>query len=198
MPEDLNVLSLSLQLLMGIGLSAACGLRAFLPLFTMGIFERAGFLTLGSHFGWMGSTPALVVFGTAVVVEILGDKFPYIDHALDMTAFVVKPLAGALLASAAIVDMDPLLAGVLGLITGATVSGGVHVAKAGVRMVSTAATGGLANPVVSVLEDVGGAVLTFVALVAPVLVLVVLAAMAYAGYRLWHRRRSPTPQAVPA
>lgn len=192
----IDALRLTLEILTGIGLAAACGLRAFLPMLAMGGLQRAGFLALGSHFEWLGSTPALVAFGTAVVVEVLGDKFPVLDHALDSVGIVVKPLAGAILASAAIVDMDPWLSAALGLITGASVTGAVHVAKSGVRVVSTSLTGGLANPVISTVEDVLGIVLTAIAIVAPFLVLGMLAMMVFVTYQIVQRRRrvlAPVP-----
>ena len=198
---DLNtdMLVLATQIMMGIGLAAACGLRAFLPIFATGAFSRVGYLELGSTFDWIGSTPALIVFGSAVVVEILSDKFPYVDNALDTAALVVKPLAGALLASAAIVDMDPVLAAVVGLITGGSVTGVVHTAKAGARIVSTATTGGIANPFLSVAEDAGGIALTVLAIVFPLLAMAALLVMSYLTYRVIRRlRRRPAPVPVPA
>lgn len=198
MTTDVDALRLTLEILTGIGLAAACGLRAFLPMLAMGAFQRAGFLSLGSHFEWLGSTPALVAFGTAVVVEVLGDKFPVLDHALDSIGIVVKPVAGAMLASAAIVDMDPWLSAALGLITGGSVTGAVHVAKSGARVVSTTLTGGLANPVISTAEDVAGIMLTAVALVAPFLVLGMLALMGYLTWRIVRRRRALVPVPVVA
>ncbi len=189
MATDLDVLSLAAQLAMGLGLSAACGLRAFLPMFAMGIFERTGYLALGDHFTWMGSTPALVVFGSAVVIELLGDKFPGVDHVLDTAGIVVKPTAAAILASAAIVKMDPLLAAVLGLICGGAVAGGVHVAKSGTRLLSTTVTAGIANPFLSLAEDVAVVMLTLAAILAPVVAVVMIVAMAYVGYRIVKRLR---------
>jgi hypothetical protein len=42
---------------------------------------------------------------------------------------------------------------VIGLLVGGSVSGAVHVAKAGLRTAATGTTGGAANPVVSAAED---------------------------------------------
>ena len=69
---DVNDLALfATQLAMGFALAASVGLRAFLPLLAAGVLARQGYLTLGESFHWMGSTPALVVLGSAVAFEIL-------------------------------------------------------------------------------------------------------------------------------
>ena len=43
-------------------------LRAWLPLLLAGGLARAGILTLGPSFGFLGSNRALILFGTALVV----------------------------------------------------------------------------------------------------------------------------------
>ena len=58
-------------LIVGIGLSAACGFRVFVPLLGMSIANLAGHLTLSPGFEWIGSWPALVAFGTATILEII-------------------------------------------------------------------------------------------------------------------------------
>jgi hypothetical protein len=76
-----------------------------------------------------------------------------------------------------ITDVSPVLALACGLL----VAGTVHVAKAGaVRPMVTATTGGAGNIPVSIAEDVVSTVLSFLAIVLPVLVgalMIVLAAL---------------------
>ena len=54
----------------GLGLAAACGLRVFLPLFIASIGIKMGLLSVGGPFEWLGSNAAVVLFGTATVVEV--------------------------------------------------------------------------------------------------------------------------------
>ena len=68
--------------LTGLALAATCGLRAFLPLFTLSGLSLAGKVSLGAGYDWMGTWPAALAFGVAVVLELVGDKFPAVDHAL--------------------------------------------------------------------------------------------------------------------
>ena len=107
-------------------------------------------------------------------MEILADKFPVVDHFLDSIQAFVKPIAGAVLAASVLAELTPLQASVLGLVTGGTVAGTVHLTKANLRVVSSATTVGLANPVLSVIEDVGAFLGSILALVVPVLVVMAL------------------------
>jgi hypothetical protein len=60
----------------GIGLSAACGFRIFVPLLVMNLASLGGLLHLSPGFAWIGSYPATVAFGTATIVEVLGYFLP--------------------------------------------------------------------------------------------------------------------------
>lgn len=162
------------QIASGIGLAACAGLRAFLPLFIVGLAGRLEWIPLTGKFEFLASTPALIIFGVAVLVEILADKIPAVDHFLDSIQTFVKPIAGAVLAASVLAELTPLQASVLGLITGGTVAGTIHFTKANLRLVSSATTVGLANPVLSVIEDVGAFLGSVLALVVPILVVLLL------------------------
>lgn len=177
-------------LALAIGLAAVAGIRAWLPLLTAGALARMGVLHLSSSFSFLESTPALVLFGIASVVEFVGDKFPAVDHALDAVGTVVRPAAGALAAAAAMYQIDsPLVACVLGLVVGAPTAMVPHAAKAAARTVSTAFTAGLANPLVSFAEDGVAVAMLVLAFVVPVLVVIVFAAGAGAAF-WWIRSRA--------
>ena len=162
------------QVASGIGLAACAGLRAFLPLFVVGLAGRLDWIPLTGKFEWLTSTPALVVFGVAVLLEVLADKFPVVDHFLDSIQVFVKPIAGAVLAASVLAELSPLQASVLGLVTGGTVAGTIHLTKANLRLVSSATTVGLANPVLSVIEDIGAFVGSILALIVPILLVFLL------------------------
>ncbi len=85
------------QLAMGFALAACVGLRAFLPLLVAGLAARGGYVDLGASFQWMETPPALVVFGSAFVFEVLADKIPWLDHALHAAEVFVKPAVATLL-----------------------------------------------------------------------------------------------------
>jgi hypothetical protein len=182
-------------LAMGIALAACAGLRAWLPLLLAGLLGRAGWLHLGASFQFLCSNRALVIFAVATAVELVGDKFPVVDHALDAISTVLRPAAGALLASSVIgVVTDPLTAAVLGVAVGAPTALVPHAAKTGLRAASTALTAGLANPVLSLAEDVAVVVLFVMGVVVPVLVAALVVVAAFLVLRRLARR--PTPVAA--
>lgn len=181
------------QLMMGTGLAACAGLRAFLPLLVVGLAGRFDLVPLGSRFEWMASDAALTVLGVAVVLELLADKIPVLDNALDLAGTFVRPVAGAVAAASPLAALDPLTATVVGVIVGTSVAGTVHFAKTGLRLGSTGATGGIANPALSVAEDgltLGGSLMS---LFAPVAMFALVLATVWLVVRaVRSRRRAPT------
>jgi hypothetical protein len=170
---DLSFLSagLFIQCALGISLSACAGLRAFLPLLVMSILVRYNYMVVGDSFSWIGSTPTLVIFGVATVIEILGDKFPVVNHFLDSVGILAKPIAGTLLFSTVVVKFDPTLAVVLGIMVGGTVSEVVHVEKSGLRLSSSVLSGGVGNPVISIIEDITAFIGVIISFLAPFIML---------------------------
>jgi len=191
--------ALALQIATGIALAACAGLRAFLPLLVVGVAGRMDWIPLTRSFEWMADWPALIVFGCAVVIEILGDKFPVVDHFLDSAQVLIKPVAGTMLAASVLTQLTPLQATVLALIIGGGVAEGVHLAKAQVRLASTATTGGVANPLLSFLEDIAAGLGSLLSLVFPILACLVLLAL-IVGLVWWLQRRrryAARPPAIP-
>lgn len=184
-------------LALALALAAAAGLRAWLPLLVAGGLSRLGVADLGASFTWLGSVPALAVLGGATVIEVAGDKIPVVDHFLDAIGTVIRPLAGALAAAAALVQIhDPMIALVIGLVVGAPVALAPHVAKATLRGVSTGTTAGLANPLLSAVEDGVAFVVAVLAFLVPLLALLMVVGGVWLVWR-WVRRlrsRSPRPR----
>lgn len=186
-----------LPALLGVGLAAATGFRTFLPLLGLGLaakFQLFG-MQLADAMSWLDSTPALIALGIATVIELAADKIPAVDHALSAVGTVIRPIAGAVAAGAAFSHFDPMVAAIAGLIIGAPTALAFHAAQAGTRVVSTGTTLGLANPFISVGEDIAAVFTTLLAMLAPVLIPLVLAVMLFALWSLWRfvRRRPSVP-----
>ena len=183
-------------LALAIALAASAGLRAWLPLLLAGGLARLGVLDLGPSFQFLASNRALVLFGVATAIELIGDKIPAIDHALDVIGTPLRPAAGALLAASVLGTVtDPLTSVVLGVTVGAPSAFVPHVAKSALRSASTTVTGGLANPLLSILED-AILVLTFVlAVLLPLLVVLLLGLTLYLAARWLRRGKALVPAA---
>ena len=181
---------------LGIGLAACAGLRAWLPLLLAGALARGGFIELGTSFRFIASNRALALFAVATLVEIIGDKVPAVDHTLDALSTILRPAAGALLAASVMWQIsDPLTAMALGVAVGAPSALVPHAANSLLRAGSTALTGGLANPVLSLLEDVATVALFVLSVLVPVLVAAGLLLVAFLIVRRFARR---PPSAVSA
>ena len=180
-----------LPALLGLGLASATGLRTFLPLLMLALaarFEMFG-VRLIDQMDWLVSWPAIAALTTATVAEFAGDKVPAIDHALNAVGYVTRPIAGAVAAGSVFWGVDPAAAAIAGLIVGAPAALAFNAAQTGVRVGSTATTGGLGNPVVSLIEDVLAFLTVIVAFLAPILIPIVLVGLAIVVFRLARRIR---------
>ncbi len=187
-----------MELLTGIftafGLSASAGLNAYIPLLIVGLLARyTDLLNLNAPWDTLSNPWIILLLCFLVIIELLADMTPVVNHINDVIQTVVRPAAGAVAFAASanvVTDVSPVLALACGLL----VAGTVHVAKAGVtRPAVTAATGGAGNVPVSITENVTSTVLSIVAVVLPILIgtlLVVLAA--FVIWRIWARMNRET------
>ena len=162
-------------IVVGIGLSAGCGFRVFVPLLVMNLASLSGHLHLASGFAWIGSSYATVVFGTATIVEVLGYYIPWLDHVLDIVATPAAIIAGTITTASMVTDMSPLLRWTLALIAGGGIAGLVQGTTVALRATSSASTVGIGNPLVSTLELVGAIIIALLAILVPILCLALIA-----------------------
>ena len=162
------------------GLSASAGLNAYIPLLLVGVIGRyTDLMKLNAPWDTLSNPWIILMLSGLVIIEMLADKLPAINHLNDLIQTLIRPAAGAVAFAASanvVTDVSPVLALACGLL----VAGSVHVAKAGaVRPMVTATTGGAGNIPVSIAEDIVSTVLSILAIVLPILVgtlMVVLAA----------------------
>ena len=172
------------------GLSASAGLNAYIPLLLVGLLAKyTDLIHLNQPWDTLANPWIVLLLCILVIIEMLADKLPAVNHINDLIQTLIRPAAGAIAFAASanvVTDISPVLA----LAAGLLVAGTVHVAKAGaVRPMVTATTGGAGNIPVSIEEDVVSTVLSIVAIILPVLVgtlMIVLAAFLI----YWIYRRS--------
>ena len=158
----------------GIVLSACAGLRAFLPVFSASLAARILDLPLPDALQWLDRPATLVLFGVATFLELLGDKVPLVDHLLDSVQVFTKPVLAVVAATPFLYQLSPEYSAALAIVIGAPLALGVHTTKATVRVASSTATAGLANPVLSFIEDVSAIAAVILAFVVPALALLLL------------------------
>jgi len=164
----------------GIGLSAACGFRVFMPLLVVSVAAKAGHLTLAPGFEWVGTYPALIAFATATILEIAGYYIPWVDNVLDTIASPAAIIAGIVVMASMVQGMSPFLKWTLVVIAGGGAAGLVQATTGMTRFASSATTGGLGNSVVSTIEAAGSFILSVLSVLVPFLaVLIVFAILLY-------------------
>jgi len=179
------------SLLVGLGLAAACGFRVFVPLLVMSLASRAelGQLVLGDNFAWIGSTPALIAFAAATLLEIAGYYIPWVDNLLDAIATPTAVVAGVLVTASSLGDVSPFLKWSLAVVAGGGTTAVFQGLTATARHISSFATGGLGNPVLATAEAGGSALLSVLAITVPVVAFVLVVCFLYfAAKRILFRR----------
>ncbi len=180
-----------LSVVLGLGLSAACGFRIFVPLLVMSAAAHGGYLELSPTFAWLGSTPALVAFGAATLLEVGAYYIPWLDHVLDSVASPAAVVAGVIVTASVVTGMDPFLKWTLAVIAGGGIAGSVQALTTGTRGVSLLATAGLGNPLVATAEVAGSTIVAVLAIVMPIAALVLVFCVLWFAWSRVRRRRAP-------
>ena len=171
-----TVLSLSL----GIGLSAACGFRVFVPLLVMSIAAKAGHLILAPGYEWVATYPALIALAAATILEIAGYYIPWVDNALDTIATPASIIAGIVVMASIVTGMSPFIKWTLAVIMGGGAAGLTQIATTMTRAASTTVTAGLGNFIISTVESFVSFTLSVLAIGVPILgAIAVVAILSY-------------------
>jgi hypothetical protein len=166
---ELQSQELLTAVLIGIGLSAACGFRVFVPLLGASIAAYTGYLPLASEFSWLGSPPALLALGLATCIEIGAYSVPLIDHVMDVVTTPAALVAGTLLMAAQLGDVSPFVRWSLAVIAGGGAAGLVQAGSVLARGGAATLSGGLGNLIVALLEFGGAVAMTLLAIFMPFL-----------------------------
>ncbi|MBQ1071727.1 DUF4126 domain-containing protein [Micromonospora sp. C31] len=186
-----------LEVLTGSGLAASAGLNAYIPLLTMGLLARyTSLIDLPGGWQWLGNGWVIAILAVLLVVEVVADKVPVVDHVNDVVQTVVRPTAGGLAfgagsASETVTVSDPgsffSSNEWVPVVTGVLIALGVHLLKSAARPVINATTAGVGAPVASTAEDATSVVMSVVAIILPVLVLAFLLGLVV--FLFWFLRR---------
>jgi hypothetical protein len=175
-----------LSVFVGVGLSAACGFRVFVPLLVMSVASLTGQMTLSPEFEWIGTYPALAAFAIATIFEIAAYYIPWVDNLLDTVAIPAATVAGTIVMASAVSEMSPFLKWALAVIVGGGVAGTIQGFTTITRIASTATTGGLGNPIVSTVEAGGSLLMSVLAIAVPVLAVIGTAVIIiFAGRKIY-------------
>jgi hypothetical protein len=173
-----------LSLGVGLGLSAACGFRVFVPLLVASIAAHNGYLTLAPGFEWVGTSQALYAFATATLLEVLAYSIPWLDNALDVVATPAAVIAGILASAAVLTEIPPFFKWSLAIIAGGAAAGMVQGATTFLRLKTALASGGIGNFLIAGAELFGSVVVALLAIALPLMCLLLLLGIGMVVWRL--------------
>ncbi len=173
------------------GLSASAGLNAYIPLLVVGVLAHyTHLIQLKEPWDLLANPWILILLGVLLIIEMLADKIPAVNHINDAIQTFIRPAAGAI-AFAASTDVIHGINPVLALACGLLVAGSVHVVKsAAVRPLVTATTAGAGNVPVSIAEDVTSTAVSFLAVILPAVIGILIAIVIILLLWWWARRRA--------
>lgn len=189
-----------MELLTGIisafGLSASAGLNAYIPLLVIGVLAHyTDLIHLNSPWDVLANPWILILLGVLVIIEMLADKIPAVNHLNDVIQTIIRPVAGAIVFAASakvITDIHPVLA----LASGLLIAGSVHIVKSvAVRPAVTATTAGAGNVPVSLAEDLIATFTSILSIIMPLLVGLLLIFVIILVI-MWFKRRAAKRRSV--
>ena len=187
-----------ISIALGIGLAAAAGFRVFVPLFALSLASYFNVWPLNEQWQWLASPFALMILAAACIAEALAYLIPWFDNLLDTLAVPLAGVAGTAVMASTMADLNPAVTWALAIIGGGGAAAVIKGVNAGGRAVSTATTGGVANPIFSIWETVSAAFMSFLAIFFPLLAVIAVIILAFIMYKIWrsvqHFRAAARPE----
>lgn len=143
-----------IPILFGIGLSAATGLRVFLPFFLISLAFQFDLIQPNNEFLWLDNKYVALALGIATSLEILGFYTPIIDHFMDIVGMPLVLCAGFLSMFSVLPEMPFHAEYLLSLIGGGGTALSINNLTGVMRIKTTASFYGLANSTYSTLENI--------------------------------------------
>lgn len=169
-----NFYTLLISIFLAIGLSAACGFRVFIPPLTYGLLYKAELVQLDTSWNWIGNDWVVAVLFLAAIIEIFGNLIPWVDNLLDILATPTSIIAGTILSASCLSDISPGLQWILSVTSGVLITGGFQLTTISLRGMSSVFTGGLANPIFSIIEDLISFGITLTIIFSPIIGIIVI------------------------
>lgn len=169
-------------LTLALGSAWTSGINLYATVSVLGLLQKFGGVKLPGGLEVLDNWVIIGIAGGLYIVEFFADKIPYVDSVWDVIHTFIRVPAGAIVAWAAVSDMDPAI-----VIPATLIGGGLalssHGTKATVRIAANLSPEPVSNWVLSLIEDavaIGGALL---AVFAPVVIAVVL--ITFVLFFLW-------------
>ncbi|MDQ6966184.1 MAG: DUF4126 domain-containing protein, partial [Mariprofundaceae bacterium] len=167
----MNNITSTLALTMGA--AWASGINLYAAILTLGLMGATGNIELPPGLEILTDPMVLMAAGLMYFLEFFADKIPGVDTAWDGLHTFVRIPAGAMLAAAAVGDINPVIE-LSAALMGGGLAASTHATKAGSRALINTSPEPFSNWTASISEDIAVIVGLWTALNHPVLFLVLL------------------------
>ena len=176
-----------ISICLGVGLSASVGFRVFLPLFALSLAAYFDVWQLNESWQWVGSKIALITLGVATLVEIFAYFIPYVDNLLDSISIPLAALAGTSVMLSTVTDLSPVITWALAIIAGGGTAAAISGTSSATRLMSTATTGGIANPIVSTAETGTSIAMSVISIFIPFLSIILVIILFFVIFKFYKK-----------
>lgn len=160
-------------LTLALGSAWTSGINLYATVSVLGLLQKFGSVKLPGGLDVLDNWWIIGVAGGLYIVEFFADKVPYVDSVWDVVHTFIRVPAGAVVAWAAVSEMDPAI-----VIPATLIGGGLafssHGTKATARIAANFSPEPVSNWVLSLVEDVIAIAGVLLAVFAPVMIAVVL------------------------
>jgi len=160
---------------LALGTAWTSGINLYATVSVLGLLQKFGSVKLPGGLDILDNWAIIGVTGGLYLVEFFADKIPYVDSVWDVVHTFIRVPAGAIVAYAAVSDMDPSIS-ISAALVGGTLAFSSHGTKAAARIGANLSPEPISNWVLSLFEDVlviGGVLLAVFAPIAIAVVLIV-------------------------
>lgn len=158
---------------LALGSAWTSGINLYATVSVLGMLQKFGGVKLPGGLDVLDNWWIIGVAGGLYIVEFFADKIPYVDSVWDVVHTFIRVPAGAVVAYAAVSDMDPSIT-----IPATLIGGGLalssHGTKATARIGANLSPEPVSNWILSLAEDAIAIVGTFLAVFAPFVIAIVL------------------------
>lgn len=160
-------------LTLALGSAWTSGINLYATVSVLGLLQKFGSVKLPGGLEVLDNWWIIGISGFLYTVEFFADKIPYVDSVWDVVHTFIRIPAGAIVAYAAVSEMDPTIS-----IPAALVGGGFafasHGTKAAVRVGANLSPEPVSNWLLSLFEDAIAFVGTLLSVFAPIIIAIVL------------------------
>lgn len=160
-------------LALALGSAWTSGINLYATVSMLGLVQKLGGVKLPGGLDVLDNWIIIGVAGGLYIVEFFADKIPYVDSVWDVVHTFIRVPAGAVVAYAAVSEMDPSIM-IPATLIGGTFAFASHGTKAAARIGANLSPEPVSNWVLSLVEDVIAFVGTLLAVFAPVIIAIVL------------------------